>query len=70
MTVSEAGAKGGRVRGLRNRGERNPKAKLTWAAVETIRRERETPAAELAQRFGVHPKTIWEIRRGAAWRQR
>lgn len=70
MTVSEAGSKGGSIGGRHNRGEGNPKSRLTWAAVETIRQERETPTGELAARYGVALNTIRAARRGATWRQR
>ncbi len=48
------------------RGERNPTAKLTEAAVREIRASTDNGAA-LARRFGVSKSAICDVRRGRRW---
>lgn len=52
----------------RNVGERNPRARLTAAAVAAIRAAPSSiPDRELARRYGVHTTTINRARRGVYW---
>lgn len=48
------------------RGERNPKAKLTPAQVDEIRRSKGS-SYSVAPHYGVNPTTIQRIRKGEAW---
>ena len=50
------------------KGSKNGNSKLTDEDVELIRSNGER-AVELAERFGVHPATIWRIRQAVIWRQ-
>lgn len=52
--------------GTMQAGERNPNAKLTAADVLAMRRSTE-PLVTIAERFGVHPKTVSRIRRRVRW---
>jgi hypothetical protein len=57
---------------LPRHGERNGRAKLGWADVLTIRdlyRTGEHSQRQLAQRFGVAPRTIGDVVTGKKWRQ-
>ena len=49
------------------KGSGNGNSKLNEETVEFIRASNER-AVELAERFGVHPATIWRIRQGVIWR--
>jgi hypothetical protein len=54
--------------GTHNRGERQPRAKLTEHDVRWIRSVIGTrPQREIAQMFGVHPCVISEIKIGRKW---
>lgn len=55
-----------REHGTHQAGERHPRAKLTAEQVAEIRRSGET-ARELAERFGMHPVSIRQIRSGRRW---
>lgn len=46
-------------------GENNPNAKLTDRQAADIRSSSET-YVQLAHRYGVHPSTIWAVKRGAS----
>jgi hypothetical protein len=48
---------------------RNRVAKITWDDVRQIRAEPNTPARELAERYGVSASNIGAIRRGVSWRE-
>lgn len=48
-------------------GEANPNAKLTWVQVREIRAAGGS-CAVIGKRYGVDPSTVWDIRRGAIWR--
>ena len=52
--------------GTAQRGERNPKARLTEAQVRTIRASQES-AGRLAQVFGVKPGTVRAVRARRRW---
>lgn len=51
-----------------NLGEDNHAAKLTEAAVRFIRGHPEIRQKELAQAFGVHPRTIYSVQKRLKWR--
>jgi hypothetical protein len=65
-TAAENGQDSSR-NGRHPRGERHPQAVLTEADVRFIRRSR-AQLADLADRFGVTPTTVWAARRGRNWR--
>ena len=52
--------------GTSNRGERNPRRKLTEHQVHEIR-ESEATKKTLAERFGIHISTVSSIRRRKSW---
>lgn len=59
-----------RQAGLVNRGENSGTAKLSWSDVTAIRtgyRFRRTPQKDLARRYGVSSRQIWNILRGDSW---
>lgn len=58
-----------RVLGRNNRGENNPKSKLTLAQVAEIREALSSGArgSDLARMFGVTKYTISDIKRGESW---
>ncbi len=67
----EAHRLNGIINGRKNdwtKGERNPKAVLSLAEVNTIRSSK-TPTKRLAEHYEVHRTTIQRIRRGAQWAQ-
>jgi hypothetical protein len=53
--------------GTRQTGERHGQAKLTWEAVRYIRAHPETPARDLATRFGVKVRSIYSVLRFETW---
>ncbi len=53
--------------GTRQYGERHPRAKLTAANVAVILSDASTTGVELAERFNVTPRTIYDIRHGRRW---
>lgn len=53
--------------GTANRGERHGMAKLTADAVLEIKSKPEVGDAEYAEKFGVSPATIKDVRRGRRW---
>lgn len=55
------------IHGTSNRGERNPRAKLTRAEIVEIRSASNTPRNLLAKKFGVKRGTIMDIRSGRSW---
>lgn len=56
------------LHGTHQRGERNRKAKLTLADVETIRAAwPERSQNQLARQYGVHQSTIWKVLHRVAW---
>jgi hypothetical protein len=59
---------GGRARWSRPRGEANPSAKLTAAAVREIRAANGVSLAELLRQYGVRPKAIQRARDRETWR--
>lgn len=50
-------------------GERNGRAKLTWDAVRAIRADGSSPHTVLAERYGVSPPVIADVRHGVTWRE-
>ncbi len=69
MTVSEAGRKGGEVRGRRNVGTRNPNAKLSPSSIPDIRGAKGVfSAIRLGERHSCHPEHIRAIWRGRYWK--
>lgn len=52
-----------------NVGEHNPKAKLTFAQAQEIRRATDVPRRDLAERYGVSIATIGDIQTGRKWTQ-
>ena len=54
-----------------NRGERNPRARLTWARVREMRREHAAgqSLALLASAYGTTPQNVWYVVTGATWRE-
>lgn len=59
-------------KGRQTKGERNPRAKLTKRQVDAIRAEYvpyKVAAPELANRYGVRPKAIYEIVWGNCWKE-
>jgi len=56
------------ARGKTAKGERHGRSKLTEEDVRVIRRDTKTGQKALAQRFGVDPKVIYNIKRGLSWK--
>jgi hypothetical protein len=56
-----------RNRQASSKGSKNGNSKLTEEDVKLIRSNGER-AVDLAERFGVHPATIWRVRQGVTWR--
>lgn len=55
-------------RAARPAGERNPRARLTWAQVREIRAA-DGPSSRLAERYGVATTTVTDIRNGRRWKE-
>jgi hypothetical protein len=55
-------------RGTTAKGEHHGKAKLTEQDVRVIRADTQTGQKALAQRFGVDPKIIYNIKHGLSWK--
>jgi len=69
MLVSEAGKKGGAVRGTEMKGEKNPNAKLTPERAELIRRcKGKLSSAKTALAFNIHPGHVQAIWQGRYWK--
>lgn len=59
------------LHGTDHAGERNPSAKLTWAAVRSIRQSYHGEPggmARLAREYGVALQTVWKILTGLTWK--
>lgn len=56
-------------RGRQARGEKHSQVKVTEAAVRQIRSmiERHVPQRAIAERFGIDPSTVSDIKRGKSW---
>lgn len=65
MTRADAG----RLGGLKNKGERNPNAKLSQRDVDHIRIERAMGLTRknIARHYGIHPVTVTRICSGKRW---
>lgn len=52
------------------KGEKHPNAKLTRTAIASIRKAKKVPGyiRDLAEKFGVHERTIRAVRLGQTWR--
>lgn len=48
-------------------GEASASAKLNWSQVREIRSSSGS-CAKVAARYGINPSTVWDIRRGAIWK--
>jgi transposase len=59
----------GRITPINNRGAQNPKAKLTYAQVITIRRLKEegTPIKEIKALFKISTTTVYDLTNGRTW---
>ena len=56
------------ARGTTAKGERHGRSKLTEEDVRVIRKDTKTGQKSLAQRFGVDPKVIYNIKHGLSWK--
>jgi len=69
MTVSEAGRKGGEVRGRQLQSCRNPNAKLSPSCIKGIRAAKGALSAILLGKLhSVHPEHIRRIWRRECWK--
>ena len=49
-------------------GEKHYQAKLDNRTVQLIRAETTRSAQEIAEYFGIHRQTVWDIRAGRTWK--
>lgn len=58
------------INGLHRSGEKVLSAKLTWNDVDFIRSHNEIPNYILAEKFGVSPSTIYDVKTFRTWKNR